>query len=116
MLNDTILNIGVTAMQNAITHLSIHTALPDASGSNESTAGRVAAGWGTAASGDFATLTNKAFTGGAPSGPAQYVGFWSNGTLGSGTFYGWLPLTGDSTFNALGQYTITSLSVPGTAT
>lgn len=114
MLNDTILNIGVTAMQGAISHLSIHTALPNASGSNESTAARVAAGWGAAANGDFATLTNKAFTGGAASGPATYVGFWS--AASGGTFYGYQQLTGDQTFNAAGQYTITSLAITGTAT
>ena len=115
-LNDAILNTGVTAMQSAITHLSIHTALPNAAGSNESTAARVATGWGAAANGDFATLTNKAFTGGAPSGPAQYVGYWNGGTLGSGTFYGYQALTGDQTFNSSGEYTITSLAVTGTAT
>lgn len=115
-LNDATLNIGVTAMQTQITHLSIHTALPNASGSNESTAPRVAAGWGAAANGDFATLLNKAFTGGAPSGPALYVGFWNGPTLGSGTFCGYQALTGDATFNSLGEYTITSLTITGTAT
>lgn len=113
-LNDALLNIGVTAMQNAATHLSIHTAVPNASGSNESTAARVAAGWGAPANGDFATLTNKAFTGGAASGPATHLGFWS--ALTAGTFYGYLPLTGDQTFNAAGQYTVTSVTIPGTAT
>ncbi len=113
-LNDTLLNIGVTAMQGAATHLAIHTALPNASGSNESTAARVAASWPAAANGDFGTLTNKAFTGGAASGPATYLGFWSAST--AGTFYGYLPLTGDQTFNAAGQYTVTSVSIPGTAT
>jgi hypothetical protein len=113
-LNDAVLNIGVTAMQNAITHLAIHTAVPDATGSNQSAAARVAAGWGAAANGDFATITNKAFTGGAASGPATYVGFWS--ALTGGTFYGYQALTGDQTFNAAGQYTITSLAITGTAT
>jgi hypothetical protein len=115
-LNDAILNTGVTAMQTAITHLSIHTALPNASGSNESTAPRVATGWGAAANGDFATLTNKAFTGGAANGPALYVGFWNGATLGSGTFYGYQALTGDAAFNSAGEYTITSLAITGTAT
>lgn len=113
-INDTLLNIGVTAMQNAATHLSLHSAQPDASGSNETTAARVAAGWGAAATGDFATLTNKAFTGGAAGGPVTHVGFWS--AASGGTFYGYLALTGDQTFNASGNYTITSLAVPGSAT
>lgn len=113
-LNDTLLNIGVTAMQNAATHLSLHTATPNTSGSNESTAARVAAGWGSAANGDFATLTNKSFTGGAASGPCVAVGFWSAST--AGTFYGYYALTGDQTFNAAGEYTISSLSIPGSST
>lgn len=113
-LNDAILNIGVTAMQAAMTHMQIHTALPNSSGSNEATSARIACGWGAAANGDFATLTNKAFTGGAAGGPALYVGFWS--ASAAGTFYGYLPLSGDTTFNSSGQYTITSLTIPGTAT
>jgi hypothetical protein len=112
-LNDTLLNIGVTAMQNAATHLSLHSAQPSTAGSNETTAGRVAASWGAAANGDFSTLTNKSFTGGAAGGAVTHVGFWSAST--GGTFYGWLALTGDQTFNSAGEYTITSLSVPGSA-
>ena len=112
-LNDALLDIGGTAMKNAITHLSIHTAQPNASGSNESSAGRQAAGWGaTGTGGDFST-TNRAFTGGAASGPATHVGFWSAST--AGTFYGYQPLTGDQTFNAAGEYTITTLTVTGTS-
>lgn len=113
-LNDTLLNIGVNAMQAAATYLAIHTALPDATGSNQSVAPRVAAGWVGASGGDFAPLSNKAFSGGALSGPATYLGFWSAAT--AGTFYGYLPLTGDQTFNAAGQYTVTSVTIPGTAT
>lgn len=112
-INDALLNVGVTAMIAAATHLSIHTALPNASGSNESTAARVAAGWGSVSNGDFPTLTNKAFTGGAANGPATYVGFWSAST--AGTFYGYQILTGDQTFNSAGEYTITNLAITGTA-
>lgn len=114
MLNDALLNIGVGAMQAAAPYMQIHTALPNTSGSNEATSTRVACSWPAASNGDFGTLTNKAFTGGAASGPATYVGFWS--AITAGTFYGYLPLTGDQTFNAAGQYTVTSLSIPGTAT
>jgi len=113
-LNDTLLNIGVAAMQSAATHLAVHTAQPNASGSNESSASRVASGWGAAANGDFATITNKVFTGGAASGPATHLGFWSASS--GGTFYGWIALTGDQTFNAAGEYTVSSVTIPGSAT
>ena len=113
-LNDTLLNIGVNAMQAAALYLQIHTALPNSAGSNEATSARITAGWPTAATGDFGVLSNKSFTGGAANGPALYVGFWS--TSVGGTFYGYQALTGDQTFNSSGGYTITTLTLTGTAT
>lgn len=112
-LNDALLNVGANAMAAAATHLAIHTAQPDAAGSNQSAAARVAAGWPAAATGDL-TVTNKAFTGGAANGPATHLGFWS--AASGGTFYGYVALTGDQTFNAAGEYTVTSLVVNGSST
>lgn len=114
MLNDTVLNIGAAAMQTAMAYAAIHTAQPNATGSNPSTAARQPITWDTAANGDMVATVDLAFTGGAASGPATHVGFWS--ALTAGTFYGWLPLTGDQTFNAAGEYTLTGISIPGTAT
>ena len=96
---------GVTAVAGFI---SIHTALPNASGSNESTAARKAATY----SGSGATRSLAAplmFTGGAASGPALYAGLWSS--LTGGTFYGSIQLTGDLAFNSVGEYTITNLTI-----
>lgn len=113
-LNDTILNIGNAASQAAMTHAQIHTAQPNASGSNEATSGRQTITWVTAANGDIIATVDLAFTGGAASGPATHIGFWSASS--AGTFYGWLPLTGDQTFNAAGEYTVTAITITGTAT
>lgn len=112
-LNDALLNIGANAMAAAAPYLALHTALPDASGSNQTAAPRVAAAWPGAATGDL-TISNKAFTGGTANGPCQYVGFWS--AASGGTFYGAVALAGDQTFNSSGQYTITSLTVNGSST
>lgn len=112
-LNDTILNIGNAAMQTAMTHAQIHTAQPNASGSNESTATRQAITWVTAANGDLVATVDLNFTGGAASGPATHVGFWS--AAAAGTFYGWQALTGDQTFNSAGEYTLTGITITGTA-
>jgi hypothetical protein len=114
-LNDTILNIGNTAMQNAMTHMALHTAQPDASGSNQSAAARKAITWVAAANGDIVMTADLAFTGGASNGACTHIGFWSQLAAG-GTFYGWLPLTGDQTFNAAGEYTVTGVTITGTAT
>lgn len=112
-LNDTILNIGNAAAQAAMTHLQIHTAEPNASGSNEATSARQVITWVTAANGDLVITADLNFTGGASSGPATHIGFWSALTVG--TFYGWLVLTGDQTFNAAGEYTVTGVTITGTA-
>jgi hypothetical protein len=112
-LNDTILNIGNAASQTAMTHMQIHTAEPDGAGSNEATSTRLAITWETAANGDLIVTADLDFTGGASSGPATHIGFWSAST--AGTFYGWLPLTGDQTFNAAGEYKVTGVTITGTA-
>lgn len=112
-VNDALLNVGAAAMQGAAAYASLHTAAPDATGSNQSAAARLAVTWETAASGDMVATTDLAFTGGAASGPVSHVGFWSAAT--AGTFYGALPLTGDAAFNAAGEYTVTGITVTGTA-
>ena len=112
-LNDTILNAGATHMGSLMTHLALHTANPEPTGTNPAASARVASGWGAAANGDL-TTTNKNFTGGAANGPATHVGFWS--AITGGTFYGSQALTGDQTFNSAGEYTITSLTVNGSST
>lgn len=112
-INDTLLNIGNAAMQTAATHMSLHTATPNTSGSNESTAARQAITWVTAANGDMVATVDLAFTGGTASGACTHCGFWSASS--AGTFYGYLPLTGDQTFNAAGEYTVTGVTITGTA-
>lgn len=113
--NDTLLNIGASAMIAAATHASIHTAAPDATGSNQSAAGRQVIDWvSPPTGGDMVLETALNFTGGAASGPATHLGFWSAST--GGTYYGAYPLTGDQTFNAAGEYTVTAGTVNGSST
>lgn len=114
-LNDTIQNIGCAAMQTAMTHAALYTALPNAAGTtNVATSARQPITWVTAANGDMVATVDLNFTGGAASGPCTYVGFWSAAT--SGTYYGEQALTGDQTFNAAGEYTLTGITITGTAT
>lgn len=97
-------------LAGVITHLALHTAQPDAAGSNQAASARVAVTW-TNTNGDL-TSGSKAFTGGTASGPATHVGYW--GALTGGTFYGWHALTGDQTFNAAGEYTVTQVTLDST--
>ena len=114
-LNDTCLNIGATAMKNAITHLSLASADPGAAGTaNPTSAARQPVTWGTVATGDFSLGANVNFTLGLANGAVQYVCFWSAVT--GGIFYGSQALSGDPNFNSNGEYTITALTVNGQST
>lgn len=112
-LNDTLLNIGVTAMQNAATHALLYSAAPNAAGTtNQTTAALAAITWDTAANGDMILTTDEVFTGGAASGACTHVGLWNSTQT---TFYGYFALTGDQTFSAAGEYTLTGITITGTA-
>ncbi|AYD87371.1 hypothetical protein SEA_VALENTINIPUFF_76 [Microbacterium phage ValentiniPuff] len=112
-VNDAYLNIAAAAGKAAVTHLSIHTATPNASGSNESTAPRKAAAFSTPSAGDYTLTGAILFEGGASGGPATHVGLWS--ALTGGTFLGYFALTGDQTFNAAGEYSLADLDINSAA-
>lgn len=116
-LNDTALNVMADALRAVATHISLHSADPGSTGTNATTAARVAASWPAASTGDL-TITNKSFTGGAANGAVTWVGLWSAST--AGTFYGGFQIptggTNDLTFNASGEYTLTSMVINGSST
>ncbi len=111
---DALLTIMAQAGQDAATHMSLHTAAPDGTGSNESAAGREVIPWDAATAGDMLLTTDTPFTGGAASGPVTHYGFWSAGV--GGTWFGAFPATGDAAFNAAGEYTVTGGTVLGSST
>lgn len=93
----------------------LHTAAAGATGvANVSAADREAVSWGSVTSnGDFDIDTTIAFTGGATSGPVYSVTLWDADT--DGVFGGEFVLTGDATFNAAGEYNVTSIAQNGSA-
>lgn len=108
------LNIMANALAAAATHASLHTADPGSTGTNESTAGRQAIAWDAAANGDISLTGTENFTGGAASGACTYVGLWTASS--GGTFLGGFALSGDQTFNAAGEYTLSDVTINGSAT
>jgi len=90
-------NLVLNALAAAISHLSVHTAIPDDTGSSEATGGtpayaRKAATWGSAASGAVSISNTPVFD--VPAGTFSHYGWWSAST--SGTFYGACPINGGS--------------------
>ncbi len=110
--NDAALVIAATAIEDAITHMSLHTTGAVTSSANESAAGRVAVTGSVDGDGDI-TWSDVEFTGGTASGPVVRVGYWSAST--AGTYLGGALLSGDQAFNAAGEYTVTSVTETGTA-
>lgn len=110
-LNTAGIQLGAAAIAAGIDHLSLHTAAPDGTGSNLSSAGKVAVT--CTASNGVVNIPQTAFTGGASSGPVAAVGYWGSG----GTVWlGYDDPTGDTAFNAAGQYTVNASTITGSAT
>ncbi len=113
-LNDAALVIAANAVDTAITHMQLHSGAPGGAGtSNVTTAARQAVNGTVDADGDI-SWASIAFTGVAANGSVTHVSYWS--ALTSGTYYGSSALTGDTTANSAGEYTVTSVTETSTAT
>lgn len=112
-LNDTALDIAGDALAAAFPWIALHASGGVGSSANETTAARLPAAWSAATNGGDITSGPLAFTGGAADGPVERVGYWSAEV--GGTYYGGRLLTGDSTFNAAGEYTVTSITETGSS-
>ena len=113
-LTDAELNNLGTVLAGRITHLQLHSADPGAAGTTGVTsAGRQAVTWSVDADGDLTITGTLNFTGGAANGACTWVSGWSAST--GGTFRGAWQLTGDTTFNSAGEYSLTGLTINGTS-
>jgi len=106
---DAALIAGTNGITAAFPYVSLHSADPGTTGTNETTASRILPTWPAASGTGDATVSTLNFTGGTASGACTYVGLWS--AASGGTFGGGFPLSGNQTFNASGQYTVNTLTV-----
>lgn len=111
-LSDAALTTGATAIKNAISHFQLHSGAPGAAGTTNVVGSRVASSGTVDADGDI-TWSSIAFTGLSANQPVAFVSYWSAST--GGTFQGSAALTGDTTANAAGEYTVTSIVETSTA-
>jgi hypothetical protein len=113
-INASEVQVAAAALAADINFLTLHSAIPDNTGSSQTTAAPVAVT--PTATGGVVSIGSTSFTGGAASGPCVAVGFWHGNPTTGGTFRGYSPLTGDQTFNAAGAYTVDSVTLTGSAT
>mgnify|MGYP001007898690 CR=1 FL=1 len=111
-LNTAALTAAGGGLADVITHIALHTAQPDGTGSNPAASARQPVSW-TNTDGVLTSGTLN-FTGVAASGAVTHIGYW--GALTGGTFYGWHAITGDQAANAAGEFTVTQATLTGSAT
>lgn len=109
-LNTSAIQVGGAAIAADITKIRLHTGNPDASSGATLLTTAPDKTVVATSTGGVITVPSTAFTGGAASGPATHVSVWS-GT----TYRGGFALTGDTSFNAAGEYTVTSITITGAA-
>lgn len=111
-LSDAALTTGATAIKNQITHFQLHSGARGSAGTTNAVGSRVANTGSVDSDGDI-TWSNIAFTGLSASQAVAEVSYWSASS--GGTYLGGASLSGDSTANAAGEYTVTSITETGTA-
>lgn len=107
--------VAANALRTAMTHMQTHSGDPGAAGtSNPTTAARQPVTWAAATGdGDFDLASTVVFTGITPNGDVTYVTLWS--ALNGGTWYGNFQLSGDLVANSSGEYSVSALSLNGSA-
>jgi len=106
MLADATLTIASNAVVAAITHAQLHSGARGAAGTTNAIGTRVAFAGSVDGDGDITWTGPFNFTGLGASTAVQEISFWSASS--GGTYRGGGTLTGDTTANAAGEYTVTS--------
>lgn len=109
------LDIGGEAIVAAITHATIHSAAPDATGSNQIAGTTRVPIDLNSTDGNITLASPISFTGAPPAQTVHSVGFHT--AASGGTFLGYATrVTGDAAANASGEFNVTAISIPATAT
>lgn len=108
-LNTGEVQVAAAAIAADIDGMTLHSGDPGTDGTANTTSASKQAVTPSATDGVI-TIGSTAFTGGEASGDCAYIGLWA-----ATVFRGSFPLTGDQTFNAAGEYTVTSVTITGSA-
>lgn len=112
MFNATQMESAANHIASEITHVSIHVSGTVAAPGAESTAGREEITWTVDANGDMSAGPIP-FTGGEASGPVALVGYHT--AASGGSYRGGFVPSGDTSFNAAGEYTVDAILEDGSS-
>jgi hypothetical protein len=115
-LTDNGKNVMLDALAAVASHISLHTADPGTTGTNEVTGGspayaRKAITWASASGGSLSENTGTDPVFDVPAGTITHLGIWDQLSGGTTTdFFGSADIT-DETYGGQGTYTVTALTV-----
>lgn len=113
-LNAAGLQLGAAGIAAGLGYVSLHTNTPGAAGDQNVIAGGRFAVDLVASGGNIALDAPVEATGLTPLATVAHIGFWSAST--GGTYYGSAARSsGDAAVNAAGEYTLTAVTIPGSA-
>lgn len=114
--SNTAMQDAANALRTKYVYAQLHSAAAGVLGTdNLCSSGRENFTWGAATGdGDFDISAPIPFTGGASMGDVYSVTLWDAAT--DGTFGGEFVLSGDTSFNNAGEYSLTSISQDGSST
>lgn len=107
-LSNAALVIAGNAVDTALTYMQLHSTNVGGAWGSGAIGSRVSVNGTVGAGGDI-TYTTVAFTGLAANAPVGGVSYWSASS--GGTNYGGSAVTGDTTANSAGEYTLSSVVV-----
>jgi hypothetical protein len=111
-LNDAALTTGATAIKNEITHMQLHSTAVGGAWATGALGTRVAVTGAVDSDGDI-TWGPIAFTGLGANQAVGGISYWTASTGGANR--GGSTLTGDTSANSAGEYTVLSVTETGTA-
>lgn len=111
------LTVASKAIQNGIKGIQLHSADPGQGGaSNRSTAGAKQPVWSAVDStGSFSLAQPLQFMGCGSGAVIAWVSLWDSTSLGGANWYGNVQITGDTTADSAGNYTLSSLVINGSS-
>jgi hypothetical protein len=112
-LDDPALQTAGNAIDGVLTHMRLHSADPGTTETSALGSGRVACAFTSDADGDLTLDATVNFTGLGANATVAFVTLWNAST--AGIRQGKFAVTGDTTANAAGEYSITALTLTGTS-
>lgn len=114
-LNNAAMAVAANALRGALAYAQIHSGPPGGSGtSNNHGISRQGISWSAVSGdGDFDLASPLEYSGLTPGATCSHLSLWS--AASAGTYYGDVALSGDTTANSMGEFSVIDLDMDGSS-